>query len=185
MICPPEQRIPSTACPDAHVDAAAGELVDPRADPDVARRPVQNAIGTAACAAQVEEQLKQDVTAGACAHLPCPRRHQRARGAVGQELAKRGTANVGVDEVPPALVLPLAVAALVAAREEREQALYEEGVVLRRDPERRREVEEKTTHEPEVLERFGQMRDGEELVASAWAMRIRVAATRLSKTPFG
>ncbi len=115
-------------------DAPAGELLGPGIDPDVARRTVQNAVDAAACLGQVEEQLEEDVAAGARAHLPGPRRHEGASRAVGQELAKRRAALVGVDVVPPALVLPLAVAALVAAREERQQALDEEGVVLRRDP---------------------------------------------------
>ena len=77
---------------------------------DVAGRAVEHAVGAAAGAREVEQQLQQDQPAGARAHLARPGRHQRAREPVGEELAERGRARVGVHVVPPALELPLPVA---------------------------------------------------------------------------
>ena len=58
----------------------------PRVDPDVAGRAVEHAVRAAAGAREVEDQLQQDRAAGARAHLARPRRHQRAREALGEEL---------------------------------------------------------------------------------------------------
>ena len=87
----------------------------------------------AARAREVEDQLQQDVAAGARADLLRLGGDQHAREPVGQEAAEARRAVLGVDELPPRLLLPLPEAALVAARQQHQQPIDEEGLVLGRD----------------------------------------------------
>ena len=150
----------------ADLDAEALEVRDPRVDPDVRGRPVEHAVRPPARAGEVEQQLQQDRAAGARAHLARPRRHERAREAVGEELLERRRALLRAHVGPPALELPLAEAALVAAGEQRQQALEEPRRLLRRDAEARRGCEHEAGDEREVLQRLRQVCGREQLVAA-------------------
>ena len=59
---------------------------------------------------------------------------------VGQEAAKARRTVRGIDELPPRLVLPLPEAALVAARQQHQQPIDEEGLILGRDAQPRQTV---------------------------------------------
>src|SRR5215472_3059227 len=67
------------------VDAQGAEMVGPWVDPDVTGRPVQQTVGAASRHCHVKQQLEQDVTSRARAHLPSPRRNKRAGQPVGEE----------------------------------------------------------------------------------------------------
>ena len=150
----------------ADLGAEPLDVRGPGVDPDVRGRPVEHAVGPPARAREVEQQLQQDRAAGARAHLARPRRDERAREPVGEELAERRRALLGADERPPALQLPLAEAALVAAREQGQQPLDEPRRLLRRDAEAGRELEHEAGDEREVLERLRQVRGRQQLVAA-------------------
>ena len=127
-------------------------MLDPRIDPRLVGRAVEHAIGPAADAGHVEQQLGEDQAARAGADLPRTRRHQRAREPIGEELLERDRAALSTDELPPALLLPLLVAPLVAAREQRQQPLHEHRLLADGDPERRRPLEQEPADHPEVVE---------------------------------
>ena len=117
------------------LDAAVAQQREPRVDPHVAGRAVEDAVRLSRRARHVEEQLQQDVAAGARAHLSRPRGHERAREAVRQVLrVVLRPARVRAGELPPALALVLREAALLAARQEQQQPVDEVGRVLRGDP---------------------------------------------------
>ena len=182
---PPAIWIPSTGAPRRMLDAQALEVRRPGIDPDVGGGPVEHAVGAPAGAREVEQQLQQDRPAGARAHLARPRRHERAREPVGEELPERRRALLRADEGPPALQLPLAEAALVAARQQRQQALEEERRLVRRDAEARGGLEHEAGDEREVLERLRQVRRrvSSSLRPSPWASSTRSAPTRWPSTP--
>jgi hypothetical protein len=152
---------------EAHVDARAAQVGDPGVDPRVVGRRVEHPVGPPAGLREVEQQLGEDEAAGAGADLARPRRHQRPGETLGEELAERLRAPLGADVVPPGLELPLLVAALVAAREQRQQALHQHGVLVRRDAEPGHDVEQEAREDGEVLERLGEVRAGDQLVAPA------------------
>ena len=151
------------------VDARAAQVRDPGIDPHLARRPVEQAVGVAARAREVEDQLQQDVAAGARADLLRLRGDEHAREAVGQEAAKARRAVLGVDELPPRLLLPLPEAALVAARQQHQQPIDEEGLVLGRDAQPRADGEHELRDGGEVVERGRRVRGGDELVGAVLA----------------
>ena len=61
--------MPSTGAAQPQVDAERAQVRDPRVDPGLVRRPVEHAVGAAAGAREVEQQLQQDQAAGARADL--------------------------------------------------------------------------------------------------------------------
>ena len=130
----------SIGSPSRSSTPSESRCADPRVDPHLARRRVEHAVGAAARAREVLQQLDEDEAAGAGAHLAPARRHERAREAVGEEALEGRAAPLGARVVPPALQLPLLLAALVAAREQRQQPLDEQRVLVRRHarPARRR-----------------------------------------------
>ena len=149
------------------LDAEGLEVGDPRVDPRVVGRGVEHAVGAAAGAREVEDDLGEDQPAGAGADLPPAGRHERAGEPLPHPLLERLRAPLGADEVPPADLLPLLVAALVTAREQGHHPLDQHGVLLRRDPEPGHELEQEAAHEREVLERLRQVRRGHQLVLPA------------------
>ena len=82
---------------------------------------------------------------------------------------KPGERLLGVDELPPRLLLPLPEAALVAARQQHEQPIDEEGLVLGRDPQPRADGEHELRDSGEVVERGRRVRGGDELVGAVLA----------------
>src|SRR5215212_5392520 len=117
-------------------------------DPYVAGRAVQNAVGLSCGVRHVDQQLQQDVAARAGAHLSRPGRAKRSRETVRHvpRVVLR-PARVRTGELPPALVLVLREAALLAAREEEQQPVDEVSRVLWGDPDSGGVLEE----EPEAL----------------------------------
>ncbi len=138
---------------------------DPGVDPGLVGRRVQHPVGAAPGTREVEDQLGEDEAARASADLPRAGRDQRARQTLGEELAERHRPLLGAHEAPPALQLPLLVAPLVTAGEQRQQPLDEPRVLVRRDPERGHELEEEAAQHGEVLERLRQVRARHQLVA--------------------
>ena len=137
---------------EAQIDTDRTQMLDPRIDPRLVGRSVEHPIGSAADAGDVEQQLGEDQAARAGADLPRACRHQRAREAIGEELLERDRATLSADVLPPALLLPLLVAPLVAAREQRQQPLHEHGLLGGRDPERRRPLEQEPADHREIVE---------------------------------
>ena len=118
--------------------------------------------------------------------LARPRRHERARQPVGEELLVRRGAPLGADVLPPALLLPLLQPALVARREQRQQPLDEQRELVRRDAElRRRLAREPHAAPPRSSSDDGRVRDADRARCARRPARaaIRVAWTRLSATP--
>ena len=94
------------------------------------------------------------------------RRDERAGEPVGQELLEGDRATGCADELPPALLLPLLVAPLVAAREQCEQPFHEHRLLGERDAERRRPLEQEPAEDAEVVQRGGTVGGADQLVAS-------------------
>ena len=152
---------------EAQVDAERTQVLDPRIDPRLVGRAVEHTIGATADAGHVEQQLGEDQAAGAGADLPRPRRDQRACEPVGEELLEGDRAALSADELPPALLLPLLVAPLVAAREQRQQPLHQHRLLADRDAERRRPLEQEPADDPEVVERRRAVGRADHLVTAA------------------
>jgi hypothetical protein len=147
--------------------AALRKQLPPRVDPHVAGRAVEQAVRAAAHAREVEQQLEQDVAAGAGADLARPGGHQRAGQAVAEVLAKGRRAPVGLHERPPAHALPLLEAALVAARQQDEQLVGEEDLLVDGDAQLGAPGEQEAHHRLEVVERRGQPRGADHVPAPA------------------
>ncbi len=111
------------------------EVAVPRVDPDVIGRTAQHPIDVDVRSDHVEEQAQADIAARAGADLPGPGRHQRPGDAVGQVPAISRRAPLGLRELPPADVLPLAVASFLAAGQQDPQAFGQKGQILGRYPE--------------------------------------------------
>ena len=127
-------------------------MLDPRIDPRLVGRGVEHTIGPAADAGHVEQQLGEDQSTGAGADLLRPRRDQRAREPVGEELLERHRAALGADELPPALLLPLLESPFIATREQRQQPLHQHRLLADRDAQRRRPLEQEAADDPEVVQ---------------------------------
>ena len=151
---------------EAHVDAAASQVIDPGVDPDLARRRVEHAVGAAAHACEVLQQLDQHPAAGSGAHLPSARRHQRAREPVGEEALEGRAAALGSRELPPALALPLLVAALVATGQQGQQALHQHRVLVQRHPDADGSIAQEAGEHREVLSGLREVPRGDDLVGA-------------------
>ena len=141
------------------------QVLDPRIDPHLVGRAVEDAIGSAADVGDVEQQLSEDQATCASTDLPGPGRDQRPREAVG-EVGPEGLGTaIGAHELPPALVLPLLVAPLITAREQRQQTLHEHRLLRERDAEPCRPLDQEPADNREVVERRRQMGGADDLLA--------------------
>ena len=137
---------------EAQVDAQRSEVVDPGIDPRFVGRTVENTIGTTTDARGVEQQLGEDQAACAGADLPGTRRHEGTSQPIGEERPERDRPALRADELPPALLLPLLVPSLVAAREQRQQTLHEHRLFAHGDPQRSRPLEQEPADDRKVVE---------------------------------
>jgi len=120
------------------VDPQGAKMGQPWVYPDVIGRTLEDPIHLVPRPGEVEQQLEEDAAPGPGAHLASLGGHQRSGQTVGQEFAVLGRAGLRPRELPPALMLVLGEAPLLAAGHQKEQNVDEVGLVSSGDPERRR-----------------------------------------------
>ena len=166
---------------ETELDAQVAEMVQPRIDPDVAGRSVEQPVRRPPRDPDIEEQLKKYVAPRAGADLRASG-DQCAGEAVSEEPLVAGRALGRPGEPPPALLLPLAVAAGFAAGQEYEEPLEEMGYVA--GGESRLAPRDVADHLGQVGRRVGEPdRDQQRDFPPVLAISASVACRRLSRTP--
>ncbi len=172
------ERLDRVADVEAHAEPA--QHLHPRIDPGLVRRRVQDPVGRAVVAAAldvVDERLAH-VPDGAGGRLALLGRHDRTGQAAGEDLLVLVRLVLGLDEVPPAHVLPLAVPALVARGDEDHEPLDEVRKLVGRKRVLVEGVEEQPPHAVRRAGLVGVGRDPEDrpVGASLGARRLRLAS---------